>query len=283
MSKPKRGVFSPWFCFTYPLLWTAAAVVARPQWLPSPNNYTGNFVWTPAFSMDANRSATSLLPQSALLYQLYVELFGTNCTKLRVSTVCSVAILTIYARLVGKITRFDHFCRSLENNSSARCFRDDQRPKELRNSNTRPLIRTISVSLPPKLSRVVNFTEFCFLIGVVCVCFCNKVWRTFIPPRLLARGPLVAGHSLNPVEFPPCCVAFLVTTTAKLLARRCGFITLPHRNLASCKMYILLGLTLHRTTRHSSNNNNLRFRSHPHFCFVRVGRCPITKLDVDTC
>lgn len=136
----------------------------------TPDNYTGNFVWTTAVSMDANRSATSLLPQSALLCQLYVGPFGANCTKPRVSTWCSVATVTISARVVGKVARFDHFCRSLENNSSARRFRDDQRAKEIRHSIARTLIRTISVSLPPKPSRL----QFCWFL------FCFLKLASFI-------------------------------------------------------------------------------------------------------
>lgn len=230
----------------------------------TPDNYTGNFVWTTAFSMDANRSATSLLPQSALLCQLYVEPFGANCTKRRVPTVCSVAILTIYALIVGKVTRFDHFCRSLENNSSARCSEMTSDPKKL---DIQTHGRWSGQSVSPSHQNQADFCFFwffVFLIGLVYL-FVRKCDGPVFHP---ACSPLVAGHSLNPPEFPPCCVASLVTTSLKLLSRRCGFITSPHRSLASCKMYILLGLTLRRTTRHSSsnnNNNNLRLRSYPHF------------------
>ena len=44
----------------------------RRCWPPvmTPHNYTGNFVLTPAVSMDANRSASSLLPQLVWLLVL---------------------------------------------------------------------------------------------------------------------------------------------------------------------------------------------------------------------
>lgn len=164
----------------------------------TPDNYTGNFVCTTALSIDANRSATSLLPQR-FFNQLCVETIGTNCTKPRVSTVCSVAILTIYARGVGKVTRFDYFCRSLENNSLARCFGDDQRSKEVRKLKTHGHWSVWSTS-PSHQNKAEGSTSPIFIFDLASsMCVCKKAWHSFISPLLLARGPLVAGHSLGRV------------------------------------------------------------------------------------
>lgn len=136
MSTTNRGLFSPWFCLAYPLIRTAAAFAARPQWLPTTTQVTLCVLQPLAWMLTATLLACCL--SRRFLTNFTWSRSGQVAIKPRVSTVCSVAILTIYVRGVGKVTRFDHFCRSLENNSLARCFRDDQRSKEVRNSkNTR--------------------------------------------------------------------------------------------------------------------------------------------------